>query len=97
MKQRIRSEIQRRFHEFHTAHPEVLEALITTLREAKNERGYQKWSIGGAYEVVRWTSPIRVNNFAFKLNNNFRSRYARMIVDQCPDLDGFIEMRQLKS
>jgi len=33
----------------------------------------------------------------WKLNNNYTSRYARLVMDECPDLDGFFNTRELQS
>jgi hypothetical protein len=33
----------------------------------------------------------------FKLNNNYHSRYARLIMEREPGLDGFFETRGLRS
>lgn len=33
----------------------------------------------------------------FKANNNFRSRYVRLIIRDHPELEDFFELRELKS
>jgi hypothetical protein len=33
----------------------------------------------------------------FKLNNNYRAHYARLIMHQEPDLDGIFELRRSKA
>jgi hypothetical protein len=49
--------------------------------------------------VLRWewqgatTDP----NAEWKLNNNYRSRFARLIMDNEPDLAGVFETRELKA
>ena len=95
------SSIQESFQRFHDANPWVYDELVRLLREAKTQRGYTKWSIDGAFNVLRWERSAQYVNDdpdnVWKLNNNFRSRYSRMILDNCPDLEGFIEIRVLKS
>ena len=39
------------------------------------------------------TSPA----YEFKVNNNFSSRYARLLVNDDPSFDGFFAMRELRN
>lgn len=83
------------FREFHHAHPAVYKALVERAREWKYQ-GHRKCGIGMLFELFRWDSGITFGpNDGFKLNNNYRSRYARLIMANEPDLDGFFETRQL--
>ena len=89
--------IQGQFARFHTKHPEVYEALRTLAFQAK-DRGRTKLSIGMLFEVVRWEWTILGlpdESELWKLNNNYRSRYARLLMDENPALDGIFETRVL--
>lgn len=83
------------FRTFHRAHPEVYGLLVSLAREARRS-GVDRYSIGALYEVARWKMRIAKTG-DFKLNNNYRSRYARLIMVQEPDLDGFFSVRDLKT
>lgn len=88
--------IQTRFEKFHEENPHVYEELVKLARVAK-ERGRARFSIDMIYQVVRWNRFIQTNDPAFKLNDHYRSRYARLIMDQEKDLSGMFEIRELKS
>jgi hypothetical protein len=91
--------IAARFQKFHEENPEVYRELVSLAREIRDKRGYQKFGIATIYEVARWRSIIRADKPAdeFKLNNNFRAYYARLIMDQEEDLAGFFDTRRIGS
>lgn len=92
------STIQEAFEQFHRLNPWVFDALVTLARDL-HRKGHQRIGIGMLFEVLRWNYLTRTVDPAgdFKLNNNYRSRYARMIADTCPDLTAVFETRQLKA
>ena len=93
-----RKSIQQQFHEFHEANPWVYQEMVKLARRAK-ARGAQKVGIGMLTEIVRWRRAIATQdwNSGFKINNSYRSRYARLIMQQEPDLDGVFDTRELKA
>lgn len=87
----------REFAEYHAEHPEVYAHLVTLAREAV-QRGAVRIGIGHLFEVVRWQRFIAGRDAGgWKCNNNHRSRYARLIMQQEPDLADVFETRELKS
>jgi hypothetical protein len=90
--------IQDKFEEFHRLNPWVYWELVVLTRDLV-QRGKRKIGIGMLFEVLRWQyirSTIDPSS-DFKLNNNYRSRYARLIEAQEPDLAGKFETRQLQT
>lgn len=86
-----------RFREFHATNPEVYQELVVLARQAL-ARGKRKIGIGMLWEVMRWGRWLAITgDDEFKLNNNYRSRYARLIMEQEPDLRGIFEIRELKT
>lgn len=88
--------IDEQFLEFHHQHPEVYAALRDMARQLRR-RGEAKAGIGMLFEVLRWNrimAGVRDED-GFKLNNNYRSRYARLLMANEPDLMGFFDTRQL--
>ena len=84
-----------RFVAFHEANPHVYEALRHL---AMQEVGYQsKSGIKALFEVLRWQWRNETEGDEYKLNNNFTSRYARMLMDREDELKGFFDIRGLKS
>jgi hypothetical protein len=88
--------IQEAFEAFHDANPSVYTNLVALAKRAK-DAGRKSIGIGMLFEVLRWNYSIRTQGEDFKLNNNFRSRYARMIERNNADLIGFFEKRELKA
>ncbi len=85
--------IQMRFNQFHETNPHVYREIIELARRAKN-MGYQRWSMNGVFEVMRWNKALRTKGESWKLNNSFRALYARMVMDEILDLEGFFEIRE---
>ena len=90
--------IQERFELFHAANPHVLNLLVALARQMKS-RGRKRVGIGMLYEVLRWNYYQSTDDPTsdYKLCNNYRSRYARKIMADNPDLDKFITFRELRT
>ncbi len=88
--------IQARFQVYHDAHPEVYEYLLQLAQDLYS-RGFRHYGIGALFEKVRWHFSVEKGLEDFRLNNNYRSRYARLMMEREPELDGFFELRELKS
>lgn len=89
--------IQEQFEFFHAQHPWIYRLLTQRAREMKL-RGHREYSIKTLWEVMRWE--VDTGTYApgeFKLNNNFSSRYARMIMQHEPDLAEFFNTRELRA
>lgn len=88
--------IDEQFLAFHHAHPEVYEALHDLALQLRR-RGESKAGIGMLFEVLRWNrlmAGVRDED-GFKLNNNYRSRYARLLMANDARLAGFFDTRAL--
>jgi hypothetical protein len=89
--------IQQRFTEFHAANPHIYFAIVAKARKAVS-KGYNKIGIGFLVEICRWEDGgSTISRDGFKISNDFRSRYSRLIEQQEPDLKGFFTKRQLES
>ena len=89
------SKIEGAFWAFHRDNPHVYARLVVLARAWKERRGGAKLGMGMLFEVLRWDVAMRTTGEDFKLNNNVRSYYARLIMAREPDLDGVFEIRQL--
>lgn len=89
--------IDERFKSFHEKNPHVYGILVMLARRAKN-KGRTRIGMKMLYEVARWHFYInaRVED-EYVLNNDYTSRYARLINDNEPDLHGIFEMRRLRA
>lgn len=88
--------IEERFRRFHAENPHIYFELCRLARDAKRQ-GRKRVGIGMLWEVMRWNLWARTERAddRFKLNNNYRSRYSRMIQDRESDLEGLFETRAL--
>lgn len=83
------------FAEHRAAHPEVYDALVRLARQWK-AAGHPKGGIGMLWELLRWEYGLAGPETGPRLNNNLRSRYARLVMWTEPDLAGFFDTRQLR-
>lgn len=90
--------IQKRFELFHAANPWVYDELLGLITQMRS-RGRRRLGIGMLFEVLRWNWYLQTDDptSEWKLNNNYRSRYARLIIEDFPHLEGFFELRALKA
>jgi len=81
------------FRAFHAANPHVYAHLRRFALEAKRS-GRPRISINLLHERLRWFTTIEVQGDAFKVNNNWRPFYARLLMHEEPELAGFFETRR---
>lgn len=89
--------IQVRFERYHAANPVVYAKLVEVARGLK-ALGVEHYGIAPLFERVRWHFDIEtrdVNKEGFKISDNFKSRYSRLIMDQESDLAGFFTTKKL--
>ena len=87
-----------KFWEFHLNNRHVYRQLVEMCWEYR-QRGYTgKIGICMLYEVLRW-SHLMTNrgDESFKLSNNFKPHYARLIMRCNPDLGEIFEIRTIWS
>jgi hypothetical protein len=90
--------IQEQFEVFHAENPQVYVELVKAARRWRELHGpFSTCGIGFLWERARWVLSMKTTGSVYKLNNNLRSRYARLIVEQEPDLDGVFHTRELRA
>lgn len=95
-------QIEVQFLAFHATNPQVYDHLVRLARQALARgvatKSQTRVGIGMLWEVLRWNIYLTTEDpTGWKLNNNYRSRYARLILKQEPDLAGVFEIRELRS
>lgn len=86
--------IEREFKDFHAEHPEVYIGLVRLARTWQLN-GSAKLGIATLFEVLRWNSHLNEGkDGGYKLNNNYRALYARLIMKNEPDLANLFEIRE---
>jgi hypothetical protein len=89
--------IESRFESFHQHNEHVYGRLVQLALDLR-KKGVVRYGIQGLIEIVRYERVMQTTgDDGFKINNDFGSRYARLIMQNHPDLDGFFETRELKS
>ncbi len=84
-----------RFETFHRENPRVYALLVRFARQLQ-ARGYEHAGMKAIWERMRWEMGLEtIDPDGFKLNNDFTSRYARLIMANEPELDGFFRTRRL--
>ena len=91
------SRIDREFKMFHRDNPHVYVELVRLAREAVS-RGHKRIGVKMLWEVLRWHFWLNTKtDDDFTLNNNYTSRYARLIMATEADLRSVFELRMLRS
>jgi hypothetical protein len=92
------STIEEEFWHFHKINFFVYDALVTEGRKLL-ARGHTRLGIGMLYERLRWQVFMETvdDDYDFKLPNNYRSHYARLIMKQEPDFAGVFQLAELRS
>ena len=90
--------IQEAFENFHSLNPWVADELRRMALDLVRA-GHQRIGLKMLFEVLRWrymrgtTDP----GSEFKLNNNYASRYARLLEATTPELEGRFQMRKVRT
>jgi hypothetical protein len=82
------------FLEFRRNNPHVERRLIELLEEYR-AGGAKHVSIKHLWEIMRREAWLQTSGELWKLNNNFPSRYARVIRESRPDLAAMFSLRRL--
>lgn len=90
------TEADRKFKDFHEKNPQVYKALVSLALSAV-AAGRKKLSIELLINRVRWDFMMQTTDEDYKINNNYKSRYARLIMAQEPKLEGLFNTRELHS
>lgn len=84
-----------KFESFHQQFPQVY-AELARLARAMKARGFRSYSIMTLYGAARYRLSLDSGE-DYKLNNNHMPHYARLLMEQEPDLAGFFETREIRA
>jgi hypothetical protein len=93
----IETETTRKFREFHAKNPQVYKTLVRLAREAK-AKGKSKISIELLINRMRWEMWINAddpNQKEFKFSNDYKPFYARLIMEDNPELAGIFNIKTM--
>lgn len=89
--------IEHAFLAYHHANPHVYNELVRLARRWK-AAGHDKTSIAMLFEVLRWQVGLAGATdeaSPFRLSNNYKPHYARLIQANEPDLAGIFDLKPL--
>jgi hypothetical protein len=87
----------RAFMRFHDANPHVYDAMVRYSRELK-ARGKNKIGVEIILGRVRWDFTVStVGDSEYKISNNHKPFYARLIMHREADLAGLFELREAEA
>jgi hypothetical protein len=88
-------EVEQRFWGYHERNPRVFHELRDIAVGLRNA-GHTKWSIDGITEVLRWQRAIVTvdSSCPFKIANDYRPLYARLLMRDVPTLENFFDVRE---
>lgn len=89
------SELERQFLRFHELNPHVYSTIVE-ISLGLQKHGLKRTGISMVFERMRWMWAMQTRGDDYKLNNNYRAFYARMVMDEHPKLQGFFETRVQK-
>lgn len=89
-----KDDIQLAFERFDADNPEVYAEIVSMAFRLKRA-GRTRYGMHTILHVIRWHKDIVTRGEPFKINNNFSSRYARKLIEQYPEFDGFFATRAL--
>lgn len=90
------TKIERDFNKFHENNPHVYTALEDLAVRAMNA-GVKRLGIGALVETLRYSASLQTQGDAYKINNNYRSLYARLLILKRPELASVVETRIRRS
>ena len=91
--QQPKATIAQRFAQFHASNPQVYSMLVSLARGLRTKRP-RKLGIKMLFEVLRWQYYLQTDSDEeYKLSNDFTAPYARLIMDQEPDLQNAFNTR----
>ena len=89
--------IEERFREFDEANPQVY-ATLKKLAFEGVAAGMKKLGIRNLWEVMRWHIYMETRDPShLKLNDHYHSRYVRKLIEECPTLEPYFELRALRA
>lgn len=81
----------KKFRKYHEDRPEIFDSFYTLASKTRNA-GNSRYSAKCLMEVIRWEQDLQTPG-GFKIDNNYTSLYARLLMAYDPSFEGFFELR----
>ena len=86
------SRLEQKFLDFHEANPHIYDIIVQISRGLK-AKGFKRAGMKMIFERLRWLWAIQTQGDDYKLNNNYTAFYARKVMSEVPELQGFFKVR----
>lgn len=83
------------FQAYHEANPKTWQLFVYYSVKTK-AKGFSRYSAKAIFELCRWHEGIPKGEDGFKLNNIYTADYARKLMNELPEFEGFFITRELK-
>lgn len=83
------------FEKYDKENPQVWNEFVKWSKLTK-ERGFKNYSANGIFEIIRWHTGVEGEG-VYKVNNNYRPDYARKMMKEYPEFEGFFRVRETKA
>ena len=87
--------IEEKFEVYDKENPVVYELFVKFAKEAKSS-GRKTFSANAIFERIRWFVDVETSGDSFKVNNNYRPYYARKMMQEFLEFEGFFRTRELQ-
>lgn len=84
------------FLDYHSANPHIFAAFAAAALQLR-ARGITHYGAKAIFEHIRFETAIRAGTDVLKINNNYTSRYARLLMATDTRFLHFFELRTLKT
>ena len=91
---KAQSQLEEKFLEFHSRHPEVYDALSLLAHQWRRQKPHARLGIKMLMERVRWELALGARDESPRLNNNHSAFYARLLMAQEPALEGMFMLKK---
>ncbi|MFE6186487.1 hypothetical protein ACFQ6U_18890 [Streptomyces sp. NPDC056465] len=88
--------IQERFEAFHELNPWVLDELEAMTARCVGQQ-WPRVGIAMLFELLRWRYGEATRGDEFRLNNSYRSRYVRLLLERHPEWVRLFSTRALRT
>jgi predicted PolB exonuclease-like 3'-5' exonuclease len=90
------NKIDTEFLAFHSSNPHIMDAIVRYTRQLITA-GHKHFGMGAVFERIRWDYAVSTlaDTKGFKINNNYRSRYVRLLEATHPQFKGFYRQRKV--
>lgn len=86
------SSLERQFLRFDELNPHVNDMIVKIAFELKR-RGFKRAGMKMIFERLRWLWAMQTQGEDYKLNNNYTAFYARKVMREHQELEGFFKTR----